>query len=247
MPQLTDLHCHILPYVDDGAQNLEEALLMLEMQAGQGVTRVILTPHRRHRMFETPDEVIDRQFARLCQEAASRPGLPRLLPGREYYCDEDLLGRMRSGPLQSLGGSGYLLMEFSSRYDAAAIAGYLRTAAQQGYRPVIAHAERYPCLQEDPRAIERLRALGAMVQINAGSVLGEEGWRQKGLCKRWLKSGWVDLVCTDSHRSYQRIPNLDKAYQYILKKFGSQTAARIFEDGPAQILSQAQKGEVPTR
>lgn len=234
---LTDLHCHILPYVDDGAENLEEARAMLKLQSEQGVTTVIATPHCRNGMFRTPPEQIQRQYERLRGEAAKMVSAPALLLGREYYCDDFFISLLRRDGIQPLGNSCFVLMEFSGRYDRGQIAQYLRAALASGFHPVIAHAERYPCLQDSPGEIEDLIGLGAWVQVNAGSVLGGEGWKQKRLCRRWLKDGCVHLVASDSHHADRcRLPNLGQAARVIEKRLGNDSARKVLFDNPGIIL-----------
>ncbi len=237
MDGLTDFHCHILPYVDDGAENLEEALAMLKLQTEQGVTTIIATPHCRSGMFETPQDQIHRQYERLCREAEKMNPAPMLLFGREYYCNDFFMSLLRRRDIQPLGNSKYVLMEFSSRYEYGQIEQYLRAAVEYGYHPVIAHAERYPCLQQAPEKIRDLIGLGAWVQVNAGSVLGEEGWKQKRLCKKWMRADCVHLVASDSHHAgnYRR-PNLGRAAQMIQKKLGEAYTQKLFFANPGVIL-----------
>ena len=234
MDGLTDLHCHILPYVDDGAENLAESETMLELQAEQGVAVIAATPHMRYGMFETTAGKVGSQFERL-RDLAEEFGL-QLLPGREYFCDEHFLELLQKKELQPLGYGNSLLMEFSGRYDVKTIAEYLQRAAEQGYHPVVAHAERYPCFQREPEKIKELIALGAWIQVNAGSVLGREGLRQKHLCSSWMKADCIHLVASDAHHADYREPNLGEAAEVIKKKHGSAYAQRLFLENPARIL-----------
>ena len=237
MDQLTELHCHILPYVDDGAQNLEEANELLLLQQEQGVTTIVATPHRRTHMFETPQEDVCRQFERLKEFAAQMTPPIQLLFGCENFCDTALEQRLREQSVVCMGDSSFVLIEFSGRHSAKELLAYTSLAVSEGYRPVIAHAERYPCVQENSELLEALIDAGAWIQINAGSVLGEDGLRQKWLCGRLMKQNLVHLIASDCHHMDMRRPNLGTCAAYVERKMGKAYAERIFYENPALILS----------
>jgi protein-tyrosine phosphatase len=248
MENLTDLHCHILPYVDDGAENLAEALEMLRMEQQQGVRTVVLTPHSRTGMFETGAAEILRQFDRLKTLAAETEGCERLtlLLGREYHCDAAFARRLAAGGVMTLGAGSALLMEFSSRHSAQDVFSYVAAAAQAGYQPVIAHVERYPCIRQQPENARALVQAGVWLQINASSVLGQEGWQQKRLCRWLMREDLVRFVGSDAHHIDYRPPNLGACARYVEKKMGAAYAQRIFHRHPAQSIAMAQTGEEST-
>lgn len=238
MSQLIDLHCHILPYVDDGAENLEEALDMLRLQTEQGVSRVVLTPHCRTKMFETDEDTIQRQFQRLCREAGRRKGMPELLLGREYFCDTAMMNRVAGHRLCTLGGSSTILIEFSSRHPYDVVYERVDTLLDYGYRPLIAHVERYLWAHEDMKRLLELSKLGACIQVNADSVLGRQGWKQKRFCRELMRQDLVDIIASDTHRAEWRVPDLGDCQAYVTRKMGRSYARRIFETYPDKILSE---------
>ena len=242
MNGLTDLHCHILPYVDDGAETLDEARAMLLLQQRQGVETVIATPHCRAHMFTSPEEEIQRQYDRLLALIGQTPELNiRLLLGREYYCDHAFEELLQQHRVRCLGGSRFVLMEFSARHSAESLYHFVGLAVHLGYRPVLAHAERYPFVQKDIGILEDVISMGAWVQVNAGSLLGEEGWRQKHLCFRLLRRHMIHLVSSDAHHPDYRAPNLGACARLIESKTDRETAYRILQHNPAVITAASAK------
>lgn len=236
MQGLIDMHCHIIPGVDDGAQNMEMAARMLQMEYRNGVSAVILTPHYRKGMFETPQHVIDGQFEKLYRMTArARRGVQVYL-GCEYHTNQGMVQDLRSGRRPTLAGSGYVLVEFSSAHGYAVIRNQVYELIAAGYRPIIAHAERYPCLVKEPALVEELCDLGAEIQLTSGCVLGEDGWRLKWFCNRLLKEKKVQYVASDAHDLRQRIPNLQKCAIYLEKKFGRRFAEQILIRNPQKII-----------
>lgn len=236
MDQLMDLHCHILPYVDDGAEDLDEALMLLQLQREQGVGCVVLTPHSRTKLFETDDHVILRQFQRLCQEAEQRKGMPSLLLGREYFCDGAMMERAARQRLCTLGDSDTLLIEFSGRHPFELVYQRVKRLSELGYRPLIAHVERYIWTHEETEDLFKLVDLGAKIQINASSVLGKLGWKQKRFCRKLMEENLVDIIASDCHRTQWRSPDLGICRTYVKRKMGEGYAHRIFYSNPTRLL-----------
>lgn len=232
---LTDVHCHLVPYVDDGAQNLAEAEQLLQLQLEQGVTTIYCTPHLRRDMFETPQEKVDQQFARLCDIAAGMQNGPRLFLSREYHCDSGLLDQLQKDNVRPLGGERYLLVEFSTRHELADMFRYLGAVRATGLTPVVAHVERYGCILENPDLAEELIQHGALLQMNASSILGKEGWKRKLFCRKLLKRDQIFLLASDAHHVDWRAPNLGECAQLLKKKLPAEQLQRILYTNPSLL------------
>ena len=208
LPELADIHCHLMPYVDDGAYDEEECLELLKREAEQGVRTICLTPHLRADMFESSDETVLEHFA-LVQDLAREAGLPlKLYHSREYHFDRIFRSRLERGDLRPLGEGKSLLVEFGGRHteeDLLTAAAMVRAA---GWQPVFAHVERYTPLRRDGAFAAELREAGVLLQINAGSVLGREGLGQRQLVKKLLQKGLVDVIASDAHDTQIRVPEL---------------------------------------
>ena len=241
MSGLYDIHCHLVPYVDDGAFTMEEAVELLEMQYEQDVRTIVVTPHFRTRMFETPEEKVSEKFLQLKKAAAEDPELKelRLFLGREYYCDRGFWDLVASGAgIRTLGPSQAIMIEFSTRDSLTPeyMIQSVEKLKELGLVPVIAHVERYVPIQTEPENLARLRERGAWIQVNAASILGEEGRAAKHLAWKILKNGLADLIASDAHHVEFREPNLERCARLIGKKLGETTARRLFRTNQEKLL-----------
>ena len=234
---MADIHCHLLPYVDDGAQDLDEALELLKIQYRQGVRLICFTPHLRKGMFQTPDEDIFRRFEKVYEQAADLfKGKLKLCFSREYFCDSEYMQRVEEDDVIPLGNGNYLLTEFSNRYANQQCFEYVQNVIRHGYRPLIAHVERFTELQ-NLVSVQRLIKMGAKIQVNAGSLLGREGIKQMIWTRRLLKEGLVHVVASDAHDTESRPPELAKSADYLEKKLGQNKAEELICKNPLEILN----------
>ena len=230
---LIDIHCHILPKVDDGPDSVEESLKILKDMRRQGIKHVIVTPHYRPEMFEPSMKRVIYSYRHL-RDIAYEMGVSMSL-GCEYYRNEQIIDHMDNRKRPSMAGSRYVLIEFSMNDLFPTIRNYVYELITHGYQPIIAHAERYFCCQKMEK-IQELKDMGALIQVNAGSVLGEEGWKLKKFCLDLMKKDLVDFVASDTHNTSDRKLNLKKCASYVTKKMGKQYAERIFFNNPLNIL-----------
>ena len=230
---LIDIHCHILPKVDDGPDSVEESLKILKDMRRQGIKHVIVTPHYRPEMFEPSMKRVIYSYRHL-RDIAYDMGVSMSL-GCEYYRNEQIIDHMDNRKRPSMAGSRYVLIEFSMNDLFPTIRNYVYELITHGYQPIIAHVERYFCCQKMEK-IQELKDMGALVQVNAGSVLGEEGWKLKKFCLDLMKKDLVDFVASDTHNTSDRKLNLKKCASFVTKKMGKQYAERIFFNNPLIIL-----------
>ena len=234
--ELADLHCHLMPYVDDGAYDEEECLELLKQEAEQGVRSICLTPHLRADMFESSDEEVALHFA-MAQRLAEEAALPlKLYCSREYHFDRIFRSRLAKGELRPLGEGKTLLVEFGGRHSGEEILESVALVKHAGWQPLIAHVERYLPLHQDWAFAHELREAGAGLQVNAGSVLGREGLRQKLLTRRLLQNDLVDVIASDAHDLRIRRPEMELCARHIEKKYGRGLARRLLCDNPLAIL-----------
>ncbi|MGN9056937.1 CpsB/CapC family capsule biosynthesis tyrosine phosphatase [Bariatricus sp. HCP28S3_A7] len=230
---LIDIHCHILPKVDDGPDSVEESLKILKDMRRQGIKHVIVTPHYRPEMFEPSMKRVIYSYRHL-RDIAYDMGVSMSL-GCEYYRNEQIIEHMDNRKRPAMAGSRYVLIEFSMNDLFPTIRNYVYELITHGYQPIIAHVERYFCCQKMEK-IQELKNMGALVQVNAGSVLGEEGWKLRKFCLDLMKKDLVDFVASDTHNTSDRKLNLKKCASFVTKKMGKQYAERIFFNNPLNIL-----------
>ena len=232
---MIDIHCHLLFGVDDGAKTIEESVAMLKRAKSQNVDKLILTPHYRHGMFAHPTQTILQNFKSL-QPIAKQLGVEIAL-GTEYHVNSDILSAITTGRCFSLAGSKYVLCEYSHATPYETMVRMTREILSGGFIPVLAHVERYACIANDLEVAEQLRELGALIQVNADAVLGLEGRGPKSFCKKMLKAGWVDVIASDSHGLQERACHMKECQLYVEKKFGTETARKLFYETPQKIWS----------
>ena len=229
---LVDIHCHILPGVDDGAPDMETSRAMIRDAYEQGVRYIIATPHYRPEMFEPSMKKVIRVYHEL-RDYAEEVGIGLRL-GCEYYRNEQMIRHLDKKLRPTMLGSRYVLTEFSTNDSFVTVRNYIYELITKGYRPIVAHVERYFCCQE-PERIQKLKKLGAQIQINADSVLGYEGHTIKKFCAGLMKDVLVDFIGSDAHNLEGRKMNLGKCATYVRKKMGQDYAEEIFVDNPRRI------------
>ena len=230
---LIDIHCHILPKVDDGPDSVEESLKILREMKKQGIMHVIVTPHYRPEMFEPSMKRVIYSYRHL-RDIAYEMGVSMSL-GCEYYRNEQIIDHMDNRKRPSMAGSRYVLIELSMNDLFPTVRNYVYELVTHGYQPIVAHVERYFCCQKMEK-IQELKDMGALIQVNAGSVLGEEGWKLKKFCLELMKKDLIDFIASDTHNTSDRKLNLKKCASYVTKKMGKQYAERIFFNNPLNIL-----------
>ena len=229
-----DIHNHGLYGVDDGARSYEESVDMLREARNQNVGAIILTPHYRRQMFPYPIDQIEEHYERL-KKAADEIGISLYL-GCEYHVDSRMVDALYDGIFHTLADRDYVLMEYSYDTEYTYIVQNTRKIMASGYLPVIAHVERYGCLVRKPALCAELSEMGAMIQVNADSVLGDGRWPQNRMVKKLLKNGWVDVIGSDAHGVNRRASHMAACRAHIEKKYGQQYADLLFEKNPYKIL-----------
>ena len=199
---MIDLHSHILSGLDDGAGSLQESLEMARMAVDSGITAMVATPHCAHdRVLEVRDS-----WQLLC-EAIQESELPlKLLPGMEIFGTFDTVRLLKEGKLLTLNDSRYPLVEFSFQSTGDEETLILRNLCKAGYRPVVAHPERYSYIQRSPRMVNQWFRMGCLIQVNRGSLLGRFGRRAQEMAWELVDRGFATAVASDAHSCIRRTP-----------------------------------------
>lgn len=236
MNGFTDIHTHILPGVDDGAQDIGQAMRLLRLAWKNGTRTVILTPHYRGKYKENTPNQLKTEFEMLQELAKDEfPGL-QLYLGHEVAFEVDAPQAVNAGKVMSLNHSRYMLLEFKTNVLRTQIINGVMETFQCGFIPVVAHVERYDISRTDDTLIEELLEMGALLQLNADSVMGVNGGKIKRFCHKLLKFGAVHFVASDAHDQKYRPPLLRKAFMKIYKKYGQEYAAALFYDNAQAVI-----------
>lgn len=243
MEMYVDIHCHILPGVDDGARDLEESKKMLQMAYDEGIRLIIATPHyHAHRGHERP-EVLRKKLELVRRESARISPNFRVYLGNEIHWGQDVPDKLNVGRVLTLNRRRMALVEFSPGDPYERIRQAVQQVQMTGNEVLIAHAERYQCLLEDIDLVEELYEMGAHIQINSGSIIGESGRSVKKFVAELMERDLVFGVGTDAHGVKSRPPKMKKAANHVRKKYGEEYTRRIFFDNPAGLLKKRKKNE----
>lgn len=230
---LIDIHCHVLPSVDDGPANLEEARKILDESVRQNICCMIMTPHYRKGIIEPSRQQVAESFYTLQKEAAER-GI-QLFLGCEYYRDSEISENIRSGRSIKLADTSYVLVEFSVMDSFTYIRNYTYKLKVEGYQPTIAHVERYNSCWHIDRICE-LKECGIEIQVNAATILGKHGLKNKKMSLKLMKNDLINYIASDTHGIIERTQNLKKCSDYVAKKMGNSYMKKIFYENPSNIL-----------
>lgn len=236
MDSYIDIHSHILPQIDDGAKNFDVSMKMLRTAWADGIRKIIATPHYKPGHHNAGPEKIHSLITRIRREAEKEGIEAELYSGNEFYYHDGMFRKLDEGGAETLAGSSYVLIEFDPMEGFGYIRGGLYEALAHGWRPVLAHAERYSAILGKTENVEELVRLGSCIQVNAGSILGRTGPGAKQFAKRLLKERLVHFVATDAHDAERRKPALSGCAKYISRKYGEAYARRIFQENPVHIL-----------
>lgn len=233
-----DIHCHVLPGVDDGATDIDMSLAMLRNAVDEGLRQVIVTPH-----YQAGDETErlrrhERTFADLVS-AVTAEGLPIDLRLGVEMGFRFGLEHVAADPAARLAGGSYVLVDLppgplSPGLEQAFFG--LRTA---GWRPILAHPERHRELARHPERIQRLQEQDLLLQVNAGSLIGQFGRRAMAAATWLVEGGWADFVASDGHDLRKRRMSIHAAADRLHDLVGKERTRQLICDNPACVLTSA--------
>ena len=232
---MLDLHCHILPELDDGPSVVDESVKMCVQAAKDGITDIVATPH----VFDGRHEVsLDRRDFYLDKFNAclQKRGLPlRLHPGAEVRLVPDLDEHLRASRSLCINRSRYILIELPQTLPSS-LDHELYTLQLQGFVPLIAHPERHGCIQNNPDYLLHLVSSGVLTQITAQSLLGHFGDDCRYCAELLVQNRTAHIVASDAHSPDKRPPLLSAARSRIEQIAGADEARAMFVDRPRAIL-----------
>ena len=236
---MIDLHCHILPGLDDGARNEDDTLAMARIAAAGGTTEIACTPH-----CSTDDPYLPDRLRFILSATSHTSDLLEhagidleLHSGMELLCVTSPASLLAQGEFLTIGGSRYLLIEFPFDIRSAAISDAAATVRAAGLVPVIAHPERYFCVQWTPSIVAGWAEQGWLIQLNRGSITGGFG-RDVFTAAEWiLQRRLAHLVASDAHSADQRTPDLTEGYRWVARSCSRDYAELLFQDNPRRMLA----------
>jgi len=247
-----DIHCHLLPGIDDGPPTVEAALALAKCLADDGITHVVTTPHVFPGRFENWRSSIAEDHARFAGVLAAA-GIPLELSwAGEVRLTPEVLELLAKDELPYLGQvSGYrtMLLEMPDGQVPLGAMAFVRRLAAAKVRPVIVHPERNRGVMERPERLREFLDEGCYVQVTAGSLVGQFGTRAQAVAADILERGWVHAVASDAHNTTGRRPRMRDAAAWLTQHHGAAVARQLTVLGPAGLCTQnvATNARGPTR
>ena len=244
---MIDLHCHMLPGIDDGAPDLEVALAMARCAVADGIVTSACTPHIYPGLYENSKAGIEAAVLALQAELDAEGIALRLVVGADTHLTPTLVADLRNGLIPTIAGSRYLLLEPPHHVAPPRFEESMFQLMAAGYVPVITHPERLSWIETHYEIFGRLSHSGAWMQLTAGSLTGRFGRRPNYWADRMLDEGLVDILATDAHHIHKRPPMLAEGRDAAAKRVGDMEAGHMVSTRPQGILADTSPQSLPPR
>lgn len=231
---MIDIHCHILPGIDDGSPDLETSVAMCRAAAGEGITHVVATPHLSD---EYQYDLQRNQTLRDELQATAGPS-PRILIGCDFHFSDVNLDLLAADPKRyTVNQKNHLLVENSNYSLPPNLEQMFFDLRCKGIIPVLTHPERNPLWQRKPELLRRVADQECVVQVTAGAITGKFGRMPQKCAMDWLREDLVHVVASDAHNMHGRPPRLKEAFDAVAKETNEDTATLLFQNNPAAIIN----------
>lgn len=234
----TDLHCHIIPALDDGPATLEEAIDLVCAAFQTGTVTLVATSHSAEILEGRLSlQHLQERLDAVRVGAQARGCSPRLLLGSEIFLEPRSVEDLERGRLFAINGSRYVLVEAPMEMLPLYFDDVLFQLGVRGYIPIIAHPERNARVQREYELLGHWVARGYLLQVTAGSLLGSFGSQAERTALLAVERGWCQIVGSDGHSSQERTPRLDLAAQFLSDHFDEATALALLHTNPLAVIS----------
>jgi protein-tyrosine phosphatase len=243
---MIDLHCHIIPGMDDGAGSIDDSLAMCRKAAEDGIHTIVATPHTLNGVYVNPIFDVVEQVSSL-NKAMSANGIPvKILPGADVHLCRDMWRHVASGGAGTINdGKKYLLMELPAHSIPSQLKDEIFNLKVRGITPIITHPERNSVIQKDTDPLREAIGLGALSQVTAASITGNFGRTVKQCVETLLKQRMTHIIASDAHSPRKRPPLLSKSVKQASQILGNTAEAeQMVVYAPERVVS-GQILEVP--
>src|SRR5262245_39550775 len=242
---MIDVHCHLLPGIDDGASDLSASLEMAKAMVADGVAIAACTSHILPGLYNNSGPQIRAATASLQQEL-NQHGIPlQLTTGADNHIVADFVAQLRSGHLLTLANSRYVLVEPPHHVAPPRLEEFFFSLQAAGYVPILTHPERLTWINSHYGVMQRLIQNGVWMQVTSGSLSGIFGRNARYWAERMLDEGCVHLLATDAHDLDRRRPNLNKGRELAAKRIGEAEAWHLVVTRPKGVLLNAEPTQLP--
>lgn len=236
---MIDLHCHLLPGIDDGPSNLDDALAMAQQAVADGIHTCVVTPHIHPGRYNNTRQSIKQATQQLLVALQAHGIRLRVLPGAEVRISPESLALLLQDQVPFIGryhGCPVVLLELPHSGIPLGSLQFVQKVISHHIQPVIAHPERNKAVMDDPERIAPFVQAGCWLQITAGAVTGHFGPQAQAAAAHFISQGDARWVASDAHNTSTRPPRLAPALQHITTQWGEHTAQRLFHTHPQQLL-----------
>lgn len=232
---MIDIHCHILPGIDDGPRTIEASLRMATMAVEQGIHTVIATPHHATRRYRNIASRIERRVKAFNGDLKKNSIPLTVLPGQEFHLTETYSKEHKKNRLQTLGGTQYVLVELPSRSIPEHWPQFLSYMERHQLRVVIAHPERNAAVIQNPDLLYEWIQRGVLLQITTQSLVGYFGRNIQKTAAYICQQGWAHFLASDAHDSFQRSFYFREGYE-VIEQLGGVTLRDTLQANAADLI-----------
>lgn len=233
---MIDIHCHILPGIDDGSRDVEESMEMIREAYKAGFTNIISTSHYIEESYNVPkarrQELIDMLNSKIEQEGMKI----KIYNGAEAYITPNLAELIKAEELPTMNGTKYLLMELPMHNQILNLESIVSKVINQGITLIIAHPERYDIVQKNYKVLNELADMGVLFQANYGSCIGQYGKEAEKTLKKLLKANRISFFGTDCHRANSVYCQMPEILKKLEKMIGKEKLEELTTTNPQKLL-----------
>ena len=236
-PTFVDIHCHLLPEVDDGSASWDETLAMAEMAMADGTSTIVATPHQLGSYGGNHGDAIRSKVDQL-QVFLDRHGVAlRVVPGADVRIEADMVRKIQQGEVLTLGDHRrHVLLELPHEVYLP-LDRFLRTLGAAGLVGILSHPERNMGILGQPHVVAELVDAGCLMQVTAGSLIGAFGPQVQHFAESLVRQQLVHFIATDAHGSRSRRPLLRRAFDHVVRLVGYETAVDVCCRFPAAVVA----------
>lgn len=242
---MIDIHCHLLPGIDDGAKDLATSLEMARMAVADGVTTIVCTPHIMPGVYDnTPADI--RQRVEALSGELEKADIPlTLLPGCDAHMRPDFVQALRTDGIQPIGTGRYVLFEPPHNVAPPRIEDALFNISAAGWIPILTHPERLSWIEDKYPLLAVLVQAGVLMQVTAASITGVFGERPRYFAERMLSEGLVHVVASDAHNTRRRTTRMSQAVERLRELVGGEEAGHLVYSRPKIVIENGPVSQMP--
>lgn len=236
---MIDLHCHILPHIDDGPTSWSTSLNMCRQASEDGIKTIVATPHTLNGIYENYPQEIEEKVKALNQKLKENNIPLQVLPGSEVHLRDDIIEKLKNQAIMTINKTNYLLLEFPADQIPNQTEEILFRIQIMGITPILSHVERNLEFQRKPDSLTNLIQKGALAQLTAASLCGVFGSKTRKFAQELLANGLIYCIASDAHSDSESGRNtvLSKAVTEASKIIGRQAALNLVQSNPQKIIS----------